>query len=138
MADSWQKFLYEKHQAFAVGPFTSESSVQLLDVLVKTKGSNPILYNVGSMVNLGSKEFPIIADRLREVLQHLLSNEGKDSCDFVRGCCKSHRLFFSQLGLSTIAAEETEIVHCCDDLLLPCLNFIIRFFGLSMWADDMT
>jgi hypothetical protein len=47
-------------------------------------------------------------------------------------------LFFSQLGLSTIAAEKTDIVHCCDDLLLPCVNFIIRIFGLSMWADDIT
>ncbi len=97
MADSWQKFLY-KEGAFAVGPFTSESSVQLLDVLVKTKGSNPILCNVGSMVNLASNESQITAD-LHEVLQHLESNEGKDSFDFVRGCCKSHRLFFSQLGL---------------------------------------
>ncbi len=114
-----------------MGPFTSESSVQLLDVLVKTRGSNPILYIVGSMVNLGSNESQSIAVRLGEVLQALESNQGKDSCDSVRGCCKSHRLFFSQLGSSTIAAEETEIVDCCYDLLLPCLNFIIGLFGLS-------
>jgi len=138
MADSWQKFLYEHHGAFAVGPFTSESSIQLLDVLVKTKGSNPILHNVGSMVNLAFEESRTIADRLGDVLQDFGLNEGKDSRDFVRGCWKSHRLFLSQLGLSTIPAEETEILHCCDDLLLPCLNFIIRFFGLSMWADDIT
>jgi hypothetical protein len=50
------------------------------------------------MVNLASNESQITAD-LHEVLQHLESNEGKDSFDFVRGCCKSHRLFFSQLGL---------------------------------------
>jgi hypothetical protein len=71
-----------------VRSFTSESSVQLLDVLVKTKDSNPILYNVGSMVTVGSNESQITA-KLREVLQHLESNESKDSCDFVRGCCKS-------------------------------------------------
>jgi hypothetical protein len=94
MADSWQKYLYEEHKAFAVGPLTSEISVQLLDVLVKKKGSNPILHNVGSMMNLGSKASQKTADPLRNALKHLESNEGKDSCDFVRGCCKSHRLFF--------------------------------------------
>lgn len=45
MPDSWQKDLYEKRAAFAVDPLKSESSVQILDVLVKTssKGSSPIL-----------------------------------------------------------------------------------------------
>ncbi len=45
MADSWQKYLYEKRAAFAVDPLKSETSVQLLDVMVKTsrKGSSPIL-----------------------------------------------------------------------------------------------
>jgi hypothetical protein len=56
--DSWQKYLKEKHDAFALNPMKSESGFQLLDVLVKMarKGSIPILYNVGSMVNLGSQE----------------------------------------------------------------------------------
>jgi hypothetical protein len=36
MADSWQKYLYEKRAAFAVDPLKSETSVQLLDVMVKT------------------------------------------------------------------------------------------------------
>ncbi|CAK9197009.1 unnamed protein product [Sphagnum troendelagicum] len=75
MADSWEKYLYKKHNAFAVGPFTSESSVQLLDVLVKTRGSNPTLYIVGSMVNLGSKESQSTADRLGKVLEALESNQ---------------------------------------------------------------
>jgi hypothetical protein len=77
MADSWQNFLYKELGAFPVRSFTSESSVQLLDVLVKTKDSNPILYNVGSMVTVGSNESQITA-KLREVLQHLESNENHD------------------------------------------------------------
>ncbi|CAM6069731.1 unnamed protein product [Sphagnum tenellum] len=75
MADSWQKYLYKEHQAFAVGPLTSESSVQRLDVLVKTKGSNPVLHNVASIVNLGSKASQKTADPLRNALKHLESNE---------------------------------------------------------------
>ncbi|CAK9258326.1 unnamed protein product [Sphagnum jensenii] len=73
MADSWQKYPYEAHKAIAVGPLTSE--IQLLDVLVKTKGSNPILHNVGSIVNLGSKASQKTADPLRNALKHLESNE---------------------------------------------------------------
>jgi hypothetical protein len=133
MADSWQKYLYVKHAAFAVDPLKSEGSVRLLDVLVKTsgKGSSPILYNIRSMFKLGSKDSQETADRLREGLKRFESNMGKDSCtDLVRGYCKTHRLFFSQLRLSTVIAEETEVVHCCDDLLPPCFSLTIRFSGL--------
>jgi hypothetical protein len=97
MADLWQKYLYEKHAAFAVDPLMPEGSVQLLDVLVKTsrRGSSPILHKIGSMFELGSKESQETADRLREGLKRFQSNTGKDSCsDLVRGYCKTHRLFF--------------------------------------------
>jgi hypothetical protein len=140
MADSWQKYLYEKRAAFAVDPLKSESRVQLLDVLVKTsrKGSSPILYKIGSMFNLGSQESQETADRLREGLKRFESNTVKDPCsDLVRGYCKTHRLFFSQLGLSTIIAEETEVVHCCDDLFPPCFSLTIRFSGLYKWVDEL-
>jgi hypothetical protein len=96
MADSWEKYLYEEHCAFAVNPLRSDS-VRLLDVLVKTgrRGSSPILHNIGSMLQLGSKESQETADRLREGLKRFESNTGKDSCsDLVRGYCKTHRLFF--------------------------------------------
>ncbi|CAM6035780.1 unnamed protein product [Sphagnum compactum] len=78
MADSWQKYLYKNHQAFAVGPFTSESSVQLLDVLTKTNGSKPILYKVGSMVDLGfvgTNESQTTVEVFRQVLKDLESNQ---------------------------------------------------------------
>jgi hypothetical protein len=96
MAASWQKYLYEEHAAFAVGPLESERSVRLLDVLVKTsrRGLNPILYNIGSMLELGSKESQETADRLRERLKRFesntgKSNTGKDSCsDLVRDIAK--------------------------------------------------
>jgi hypothetical protein len=97
MADSWQKYLHEEHCAFAVDPLKSEGSVRLLDVLVKTsrRGSSPILHNIGSMFELGSKESQETADRLREGLKRFESNTGKDSCsDLVRGYCKTHRLVF--------------------------------------------
>jgi len=47
-----------------------------LDVLVKTsrKGSSPILYKIGSMFDLGSKESQETADRLREGLKRFESN----------------------------------------------------------------
>jgi len=140
MADSWTKYLYKKHAAFAVDPLKSEDSVQLLHVLVKTsrKGSSPILYNIGSMFKLGSKESQETADRLCEGLKRFESNTGKDSrSDLVRGYCKTRRLFFSQLGLSTIIPEETEVVYCCDDLLPPCFSLIIRFSGLDEWVDEL-
>jgi hypothetical protein len=140
MAGSWQKYLYEQHAAFPVDPLKSEGSVRLLDVLVKTsrRGSSPILYNIGSMFELGSKESQATADRLREGLKRFESNTGKDSrSELVRGYCKTHRLFFSQLGLSTSIAEETEVVHCCDDLLPPCFSFTIRFSGLYEWVNEL-
>ncbi|CAM6035374.1 unnamed protein product, partial [Sphagnum compactum] len=76
MADSWQKYLYEKYAAFAMDPLKSERSVRLLDVLVKTsrRGSSPILYNIGSIFKLGSKESQETADRLREGLKRFESN----------------------------------------------------------------
>jgi hypothetical protein len=76
MADSWQKYLHEEHCAFAVDPLKSEGSVRLLDVLVKTsrRGSSPILHNIGSMFELGSKESQETADRLREGLKRFESN----------------------------------------------------------------
>ncbi|CAM6042274.1 unnamed protein product [Sphagnum compactum] len=74
MADSWTKYLYKKHAAFAVDPLKCEDSVQLLHVLVKTKGSSPILYNIGSMFKLGSKESQETADRLCEGLRRFESN----------------------------------------------------------------
>jgi len=92
MADSWQKYLYEKHAAFAVDPWKSDGSVHLLDVLVKTSRnrSSPVLYNIGSMFNLGSKESQATADRLREGLKRFESITGKDSCsDLFRGYCKN-------------------------------------------------
>jgi len=142
MAGSWQKYLYEEHAAFPVDPLKSKRSVRLLDLLVKTKtgsmGSSPILYNTGSMFELGSKESQETADRLRKGLKRFESNPGKDSrSDLVRGYCKTHRLFFSQLGLSTSIAEETEVVHCCDDLLPPCFSFTIRFSGLYEWVNEL-
>jgi hypothetical protein len=133
MAGSWQKYLYENHAAFAVDPFKSERSVRLLEVLVKTsrRGSSHILYDIGSMFKLGSKESQETADRLREGLKRFELNTGKDSCsDLVRGYRKTHRLFFRQLGLSTSIAEETEVVRCCDDLLPPCFSLTIPFSGL--------
>jgi hypothetical protein len=77
MVDSWQKYLYEKHAAFAVDPLKPEDSVRLLDVLVKTsrKGSSPILYNIGPMFNLGSTESQETSDRLRKVLKCFESNK---------------------------------------------------------------
>jgi len=140
MDKSWTKYLYQKHAAFAVDPFKPEGSFRLLDVLVKTsrRGWSPILYNIGSIFKLGSKESQKTADRLREGLKRFESNTGKDSCsDLVRGYCKTHRLFFSQLGLSTIIPEETEVVHCCDDLLPACFSLIIRFSGLYEWVDEL-
>jgi hypothetical protein len=121
MADSWQKYIYENHQAFAVGPFTSESSFQLLDVLVKRNDSKPILYNVGSMVDLGvvgPNESRTTVDLLRRVLRDLESNQGKDSCDFVGGCCKSHRLFFTQVGYQQLPLKKPKLyivptIFCC-------------------------
>jgi hypothetical protein len=80
-----------------VSPLKSESSVRLLDVLVKKSegGSSPILCNRGPMFKLGSKESQETVDRLREGLKRFESNTGKDSCsDLVRGFCKTHRLFF--------------------------------------------
>jgi len=78
MAGSWQKYLYEEHAAFPVDPLKSKRSVRLLDLLVKTKtgsmGSSPILYNTGSMFELGSKESQETADRLRKGLKRFESN----------------------------------------------------------------
>ncbi|CAM6072136.1 unnamed protein product [Sphagnum tenellum] len=73
---SWQKYLKEKHDAFAVNPMKSESGFQLLDVLVKMarKGSNPILYNVGSMVNLGSQETARLSLSLPKGLKKFSTN----------------------------------------------------------------
>jgi len=42
-----------------------------------------------------------------------------------------------QLGLSTSIAEETEVVHCCDDLLPPCFSLTIRFSGLYEWVNEL-
>ncbi|CAK9209350.1 unnamed protein product [Sphagnum troendelagicum] len=76
MDKSWTKYLYQKHAAFAVDPLKSEGSFRLLDVLVKTsrRGSSPILYNIGSIFKLGSKESQETADRLREGLKRFESN----------------------------------------------------------------
>jgi hypothetical protein len=75
MAGSWQKYLYEEHSAFAVDPLKSEHSVRLLDVLVKTsRRGSPILYKIGSMFKLGSKESQETADHLREGLKRFESN----------------------------------------------------------------
>jgi hypothetical protein len=90
------------------------------------------------MLQLGSKESQETADRLREGLKRFESNTGKDSCsDLVRGYCKTDRLFVSQLGLSTSIAEDTEVAHCCDDLLPPCFSLTIRFSGLYEWANEL-
>jgi hypothetical protein len=113
MADSWQKFLYEDHGAYAVGPFTSESSVQLLDVLVKTKGSNPILYNVGSMVELGSTESQVTGD-LREVLRCLRSNEDhelieRDDVETIQHTVKSRASLQSSLRIFDADAAKLDL-----------------------------
>ncbi|CAK9271499.1 unnamed protein product [Sphagnum jensenii] len=83
MADSWPKYLYQEHTAFAVNPLKSKDSVRLLDVLVKTSGtgSRPILHNIGSMFKLGSRESQETADRLREGLRRFESNEEREEDD---------------------------------------------------------
>jgi len=112
MGDSWQKYLYEKHDAFAVDPLKSESSVRLLDVLVKTsrRGSSPILYNIGSMFMLGSKESQETADRLRDGLKRFESNTGKDSCsDLVRDIAKLTGSSLVNLGYRQVSLKRPKL-----------------------------
>ncbi len=94
MADSWANDLYYNHGAVAVSLLMSESSLKLLDVLVKST-SRSVLQNVGSMVDLGTPESAEIAALLRKKLENFESKTGKEACDVVQRCCKSHLVYFT-------------------------------------------
>ncbi|CAK9252072.1 unnamed protein product [Sphagnum jensenii] len=86
MADSWVNYLYKSHDAVAVSLLMSETSLNLLDVLVKstTRGK---LQVAGSMVGLGTPESADTVALLQKKLQDFKSgarSEDDGTLEFTR------------------------------------------------------
>ncbi|CAM6024044.1 unnamed protein product [Sphagnum balticum] len=80
MADSWANYLYKTHGAVPVSLLMSEHSLNLLNVLVKSR-SKGWLQNIGSMVGLGTPESAETAALLRKKLQNFESKTVDDRDD---------------------------------------------------------